>query len=600
MKSRSFLFAAAIALVVAVTIPPSLISQQTTRQKHRGEHHHYKLIEIGTFGGPSSYNESFPPENIINSRGAAAAYADTSVSDPYAPNCFNPDCFVSHASMWERGSLIDLGSLPGGYSSFASSINARGEIVGASQNGQIDPLTAYPETTAVLWNNGIMNLGTLGGNQSVANAISDRGDVAGAALNAIPDQLANAFSLLFLFVPAATQAHAFRWTEAHGMQDLGTLGGPDSAAAFVNQRGQIAGQSYTNATINPTTGYATLDPFFWENGTMIDIGTLGGTFGYPNWMNNRGQVVGQSNLSGDSETHAFRWDKKSGLKDLGTLGGSLSGANWINDAGEAVGIAGINSNTFHGSLWKDGRVIDLGSLNHDPCSPANSINSHHQIVGGTSPDCLVDGRAYLWENGGPMVDLNTLATPGSGLTVVVAVFINDRGEIAAKGKFPNNDERAVVLIPCDENHPGVEGCDYSLVDAAELPQVPAPLGASSGTSDRARPGPRETVPFRNHFSGSRTVKSGIAHGATAQPFWSVAGDGKTDYLPERDVLVTPSLRGFCQASGNRTTGYCIAPYARVCASAKTCGAGLRVKQPGAVECLGNRVAVDLARRCQVF
>ena len=151
-------------------------------------------------------------------------------------------------------SLIDLGSLPGGYSSFASSINARGEIVGASQNGQIDPLTAYPETIAVLWKNGIMNLGTLGGNQSVANAINDRGQVAGAALNAISDPFANSplsntFSVShnsFSLFPQQPKRTRFAGPKLSGMQDLGTLGGPDSTATFVNQCGQIAGQSYTS------------------------------------------------------------------------------------------------------------------------------------------------------------------------------------------------------------------------------------------------------------------------------------------------------------------------------------------------------------------
>lgn len=505
MKSNAWMRLITPIVFVVIAIPVRLAAQD--KQDHHHMHHHYKLIEMGTFGGPNSYNESIPPENIINLRGAAAGYADTSVPDPFAPNCFNPDCFVSHASMWERGTLTDLGALPGGYSSFTSSINSRGDIVGASQNGQIDPLTSYPETIAVLWKNRIINLGTLGGNQSVANAINDRRQVAGGALNAISDPFANSplpctgftFAQTFLFVPAATEVRAFRWTQAQGLQDLqGTLGGPDSSTVTINDQGQIAGEFFTSFTPNSSTGVPTLDPFFWENGTMLDIGSLGGTCGYPNSMNNRGQVVGQSNRSGDnpSETHAFRWDKQKGLKDLGTLGGSLSSANWINDAGEAVGIAATPT-AFHGSLWKNGGVTDLGSLDNDPCSPANSINSNHQIVGNSSPDCIIDGRAYLWENGGPMVDLNQLLTHRSGLTLVTAVFINDRGEIAAKGKFSNNDERAVLLIPCDEDHSGIEGCDYSLVDTAAATQSPEPHDIPSET--QRPPRSRRTNPY--HIPG---------------------------------------------------------------------------------------------------
>lgn len=61
-----------------------------------------------------------------------------------------------------------------------------------------------------------------------------------------------------------------------------------------------------------------------------------------------------------------------------------------------------------------------------------------------------------------MVDLNQLVMPGSGATVVTATFISDRGEIAGTARVPNDAHPVpVLLIPCDDFHPDVAGCDYS-------------------------------------------------------------------------------------------------------------------------------------------
>ena len=43
-----------------------------------------------------------------------------------------------------------------------------------------------------------------------------------------------------------------------------------------------------------------------------------------------------------------------------------------------------------------------------------------------------DPRAFLWEKGS-MIDLNTLTPPGFPLTLLLAVAINDRGEIGGFG-----------------------------------------------------------------------------------------------------------------------------------------------------------------------
>jgi probable HAF family extracellular repeat protein len=449
---------------------------------HNPKHHHYKLIDIGTFGGPYSIFNN-PSYRVLNKRGTAVGLADTSIPDPYFPNCFY-DCLIDHGFAWANGVKTDLGTLPGGASSGAYTINKNGVITGQSQNGLIDPLTGFPEAHAVIWRNGeIVDLGTLGGTQSNTSEINDRGQVVGGALTATPDPFANAplsacwvlptnlppcsgttFAVSSLYFPGTTETHAFIWHNGF-MRDLGTLGGPDSIAFINNDHGQVAGWSYTNFVANPSTGVPTVNPFIWnpEDGKMMDMGGLGGTFGAPFFMNSRGQVIGVSNLAGDQTYHAFLWDKEEGLKDLGTLKGySLaSQANWINDAGEIVGESDSQT-AAHAFLWKKGVMTDLGTVAHDACSSANSINSRGQIVGFGSADCFHEDHVFLSENGGPMIDLSTLVLPGSGVTLLQALVINDRGEIAAHGKLPNGHDHAVVLLPCDEDHTGIEDCDYSL------------------------------------------------------------------------------------------------------------------------------------------
>ena len=102
---------------------------------------------------------------------------------------------------------------------------------------------------AVVWDEGrITDLGTLGGYLSIAQAINNRGQVVGLALNDIPDPV-SAFGLY-----VGTQMRAFLWQNGV-MQDLGTLGGPDAWAALLNERGQVAGISFTNSVrLHPITG----------------------------------------------------------------------------------------------------------------------------------------------------------------------------------------------------------------------------------------------------------------------------------------------------------------------------------------------------------
>ena len=110
-------------------------------------------------------------------------------------------------------------------------------------------------------------------------------------------------------------------------------------------------------------------------------------------------------------------------------------------------------------------------------------------------------HGFLWENGGPAIDLNTLVAPGSGLSLIGPFYINDRGEIAGVGVFANGDTHAFVLIPCDENHPG-ECNDYSMIEAP-TPQTSAPTAEFQTTLTQRSDSPSNTLnPLRNRFGRS--------------------------------------------------------------------------------------------------
>jgi len=122
-------------------------------------------------------------------------------------------------------------------------------------------------------------------------------------------------------------------------------------------------------------------------------------------MNNRGEVVGTSDLTGDQVFHAFVWSPLTRkMQDLGTLpADTYSVALGINDAGVVTGV---------------------------------SINSSFSSL-----------RAFEVVNGVP-TDLNTLIPADSPLQLQTACSINSRGEIAGFAVEKSTGEsRGYLAIP---------------------------------------------------------------------------------------------------------------------------------------------------------
>jgi probable HAF family extracellular repeat protein len=447
----------AITLLAALAIPVSLAADDEGDHHHK--HHHYKLIDVGTLGGLQSTVVAGRP---LNNHGTVVGCADTSTSDPNYPN-FNPflppfvaDPFIFHTFEFEKGRVIDVGSLPGVNSSCESFLTDGGLIVGGSENGLIDPLTGWPAMEAVAWQDGqVTNIGTFGGNESFAIWANKRGQVVGAAANTVADP----YSVFFGW---GTQTRAFLW-ENGSKQDLGTLGGPDAFAITIDDRGHVFGVSYTSYTPNPLTGIPPYDGFLWkkEKGMMDIPNGFGGTQINPYFANNRDQMVGNASFADEATYHPFLWSDGKFI-DLGTFGGTQGEGAWIND-GAVTGQAATPDGAVHAFLWSKGVLTDLGTVDGDTCSGGLSINSANQIVGVSFACDHSVAHAFLFEEG-QIVDLNTLVPPGSDLQLVLPNDINDKGEIAGFGSSSNSESHAFLLIPCDENHQDIEDCDFSEVE----------------------------------------------------------------------------------------------------------------------------------------
>ena len=225
--------------------------------------------------------------------------------------------------------------------------------------------------------------------------------------------------------------HSFLWDDGT-MIDIGTLGGPITFARGMNNDGSIVGSSDTAGVPQHAILFA--------DGQLYDLGTLGGVHSSARDINDSGQIVGSSQRpEPDDYHHAFLLDNGQ-MTDLGTLGGAFSEAHGINAAGDVVGWAWNANSDARATYWPAETLepIDLGSLaGVEGHSTAPDINALDQIVG-NSKTGLLDADTYhamLWENG-QMTDLGLLPEAGEGvgpygppMVFTTAEAINDAGII---------------------------------------------------------------------------------------------------------------------------------------------------------------------------
>jgi probable HAF family extracellular repeat protein len=216
------------------------------------------------------------------------------------------------------------------------------------------------------------------------------------------------FATLAATILAMPSAHAV--AASYELEILPSLGGPYGQAVAISNSGIVVGNSYNSA------GNANR-PTVWRNGIAYELGTLGGASGFANALNDRGQIVGQSQTASGA-MRATLWADGRAI-ELSNLGGPTSVARGINSAGVIVGSAEVASpplNPPHAVVWYETSIVDLGTLGGDR-SWAWSINDSSVIAGGAYSGVRVDPRATVWVNS-QAIDLSLRNQYGSNLYAI--------------------------------------------------------------------------------------------------------------------------------------------------------------------------------------
>lgn len=264
----------------------------------------------------------------------------------------------------------------------------------------------------------VQSLGTLGAGPDRGNGINNDGWITGYSTNA------NGIR------------RAALWADGDAPVDLGSLGGTNGYSSVVwpvkGTNGMIVGITQTSTT-DPNGENWSCSPFlygtasnitgktcvgfFWEDGQMRALPTLGGPNGFATGVNNRGQIVGWAeNSVRDSRCVApqvlqFRpvlWEpRRNRTTALPLIYGDSSGAaTAINNRGQAVGISGICDQAVgrytaaHAVFWDRGRAYEIVGDNGGPYwDTPMAINNRGDVVGFVGRDGDVDGnqlRAFFW------------------------------------------------------------------------------------------------------------------------------------------------------------------------------------------------------------
>lgn len=293
----------------------------------------------------------------------------------------------------------------------------------------------------------VANLGGLASGPSTGYAINASGAVAGSAQSFSGNQQA------FVSTPFGLKALAPNSDEsyAYGINNSGTVVGTTYAdgQAFgtiwsSTGTAQLGAGSYAMAINNAGEVVGGNGNAFTDvNGQVQQLVTgTGIDWSAAYGVNDAGTVVGDGQLS-NGTFRGIVWSPNGSMVLLGTLGGTSSQATGVSDSGEVVGFTSLADGYQHAFSMLDGMLIDLGTLGLS--SYAYGVNDSGEVVGYSY---LANGNqdAFLYVNG-MMLDLNALLPSNSGWDLLAAYGINDAGQITGVGLYDGQPTAFLLTDP---------------------------------------------------------------------------------------------------------------------------------------------------------
>ncbi len=221
----------------------------------------------------------------------------------------------------------------------------------------------------------------------------------------------------------------------------------DTSARAINKDGVIVG----TAGGKDARGEVDYPVIFMPDGSVQKLPDWGGASSGPTGITNDGFIVGTGQHP-DKTSRAWAYDGTT-LIELGTLGGSWSYANAVNEHRQVVGCSALAGDSGRaGFIYQNGAMTPLPSpepTHRGGNGCAKGINRHGQVVGSAHSSEIGDYVGTLFMKG-KVFDLNSLLVTADQATWKIddAADINDKGEIAATAvNRATRAFRAVVLIP---------------------------------------------------------------------------------------------------------------------------------------------------------